>query len=117
MSECNEGAELSDRREGGGDVHAVMQRTSFAQAALAKLAPVPEGFRIYYGGSVEVNPPFSGQMRVKGAVFREATRGPNKGRLCIRVHGTERAVTVTPEEIAIHSVADPKSKKVRGMAM
>lgn len=39
-------------------------------------------------------------MEVRGAVFRHATRGPNKGKLSIRVPGTTRTVQVIATEMA-----------------
>ena len=58
----------------------------FGKLALQRFAPVHENFRLYEAGWLanrEV-------MQVKGAEFRKAKSGPNKGKLSILVKGTEK---------------------------
>lgn len=71
---------------------------SYGKIALQKLAPTDPNFRLYLAGWIENKPPFE-VMEVKGAVFREAKRGPNKGKLSIMVPGTGRKVYVTSAEM------------------
>ena len=79
----------------------------FGVAALAKMAPVPENFRLYSAGWVDDKPEV---MRVVGAEFRAAQSGPRKGQLVIIVHGTTRTALVTRAEIEAAS----RSKKAEG---
>jgi hypothetical protein len=72
---------------------------NYGKAALQKMAPTDPNFRLYLAGWLGEKPPFE-VMEVRGAVFRHATRGPNKGKLAIRVPGTTRTVHVTAAEIA-----------------
>jgi len=72
---------------------------SYGKAALQKMAPTDPNFRLYLAGWLGKKPPFE-VMEVKGAVFRHATRGPNKGKLSIMVPSTTRTVHVTATEIA-----------------
>lgn len=72
----------------------------FGQAALKKMI-VPNGnFRIYVAELLDPNNPRrSRRMKVSGAVFREAKRGPNKGKLVMMVPGSIQTAIVTAAEI------------------
>ena len=81
-----------------------MERDIFAEQtygmiALEKLAPVHENFRLYSAGWLGEGTQFD-VMAVKGAVFRPAKSGPNKGKLSIIVKDTSRIAYVTKEEMA-----------------
>lgn len=69
------------------------------KAALKKLNPVPENFRLFEAGWLGKSPQDFSVMEVKGAVFRHAKSGPNKGKLVVIVPGTTRSVFVTKDEI------------------
>ena len=80
-----------------------MERDIFAEQtygliALEKLAPVHENFRLYSAGWMGDGTQFD-MMAVKGAEFRKAKSGPNKGKLSIMVKGTSRIAYVTKEEM------------------
>lgn len=64
---------------------------------LNKLRKVHANFRLYSAGFVGDNDDTS-TMCIKGAQFRVAKRGPNKGKLCIMVPDTIRTVYVTSKE-------------------
>lgn len=71
---------------------------SYGKVALQKVAPTEPNFRLYKAGWLgKVNS--REVMEVTGAVFRQATRGPNKGKLSIMVPGTTRTVHVTAAEM------------------
>ncbi|GJA77777.1 hypothetical protein [Aeromonas caviae] len=74
----------------------------FGKAALEKMAPTPANFRLY---KAENMGPGSGVMKVKGAEFRIAERGPNKGKLSVLLPGTVKTVLVTLDEIRAHEPA------------
>lgn len=79
----------------------IFAENSFGKAALKKMrrhGDLPENFRLYEAGYVEDDPKDFNVMKVRGAVFRRAKTGPNKGNLSIKVPGTERSACVTPEE-------------------
>ncbi|MDH1848014.1 MAG: hypothetical protein E7L31_18295 [Aeromonas sp.] len=70
----------------------------FGKAALQKLAPLPENFRLYEAENL-------GQgngMKVTGAEFRAAKRGSNKGKLSIMVSGSKRVAYLSLDEIRKH---------------
>lgn len=70
-------------------------------AAAAKIAPLPENFAFYdfaWLGDI-ANPSGTKIMKCTGCVFRDATRGKNKGEFSIQVDGSHRTVYVTPAEI------------------
>lgn len=71
---------------------------SFGKAALKKMGELPENFRLYEAGYVEDHPKDFRVMKVKGCEFRRAKTGKNKGKLSIKIPGTERSACVTPEE-------------------
>ena len=72
---------------------------SYGALALQKLAPADSNFRLYKAGWLG-----KGDEReviaVTGAVFRHATRGPNKGKLSIMVPDTSRTAHVTSAEMS-----------------
>jgi hypothetical protein len=72
---------------------------SYGKIALQKIASTDPNFRLYLAGWLGDKPPFE-VMEVRGAVFRHATRGPNKGKLSVKVPGTTRTVHVTAGEMA-----------------
>lgn len=71
----------------------------YGKAALKKLGPVPENFRLYEAGWLGDRPQDADVMEVRGAEFREAKSGPNKGKLSIMVKDTKRTVYVTRAEM------------------
>lgn len=79
--------------------HDVFAEQSYGKAALQKMAPVPENFRLYSAGWLGQKPEVRTVMEVTGAQFRVAKRGPNKGKLSIMVPGTQRTVQVTKAEM------------------
>ena len=78
----------------------IFAETPFGKLALEKLAPVSGNFRLFEAGWLGKRPQDWRVMCIKGAEFREAKAGPNKGMLSIPVKGTERSVYLTREEIA-----------------
>lgn len=77
----------------------VFAEQSYGKAALHKLAPVPENFRLYCAGWLGKKPEDWTVMEVTGAEFRVAKSGPNKGKLSVMVPGTKRTVHVTKAEM------------------
>lgn len=69
--------------------------TTFGRAALKKLAPLPENFRLYCAEWLGKKPEDWKEMRVTGRVFR-ASKG---GSLDIPVPGTIQSVIVTRDEM------------------
>lgn len=57
----------------------MMGATSFGRAEMKKMQCASPNFRIYEAEWLGDNPKDCDTMRVTGAEFREATRGPNKG--------------------------------------
>lgn len=70
------------------------------RAALAKMAPVTDNFRLYEAGIMDSY----GTMLFKGAEFRAAKSGPNKGVLSILVPGTIKSVFVSRSEIEAQTI-------------
>lgn len=70
--------------------------TEFGKAALKKMQPVPENFRLCMAEAVDV-----GVMRVTGAQFRKAQRGPHKGKFSVIVPGTQKTVYVDLKMVPI----------------
>lgn len=70
----------------------------FGKAALHKLAPVPENFRLYEAENLGAG----NGMKVTGAVFRVAQKGPKKGLLSILVPGSKQVVYLSLGEIRQH---------------
>lgn len=78
----------------------MIKNLPYGKAALKKMAaaePLPDDFMLYEAGFVQDKPEI-GVMFVKGAVFREAKRGPNKGLKCIPVAGTARMEYVSRQD-------------------
>ncbi len=71
----------------------------YGKAALKKLAPLPENFRLYSAGWLGKKPEEWSVMEVTGAQFRVAKSGPNKGKLSMIIPGTKRTVFVTSDEM------------------
>ena len=78
----------------------IMGNSRFGKAALRKLAPVPTNFRIYAAGWIGTRPEKWNAMKVSGAQFRPAKRGPRAGQMCILIPRTVRHTVVTREEMA-----------------
>lgn len=74
----------------------VFAETSYGKIALKKMRDLPENFRLFYAGWLHDT---SDVMQVKGAEFRIAKSGENKGTLSILIKGTERVAYVTKEEM------------------
>lgn len=86
----------------------IMGDADFGRAALKKLSPVSESFRIYAAELLSGKSQDQRAMKVTGAHFRQAKRGPRAGELCIPIPGTVRHVIVTQEEIAAAAAARRK---------
>jgi hypothetical protein len=73
----------------------------YGKIALEKIKPSSPNFRFYCAGWIENGgPPETWDtMKVTGAEFREAKRGPNKGKLCVAVPGTKRTAHVHVSEL------------------
>ncbi|WP_186198846.1 hypothetical protein [Burkholderia gladioli] len=69
--------------------------------ALEKIKPTSPHFRLYAAGWLETcGPPETWEIfEVAGAEFREAKRGPNKGKLSIMVPNTRRIVHIHRDEL------------------
>lgn len=78
----------------------IFDDTAYGKAALKKLEPIADGFMLFKCGWLGKKIEEMTVMPAKGAVFREAKSGKNKGKRCIIVKGTERTAFVTQEEIA-----------------
>ncbi len=68
----------------------VFADTAYGKAALKKMGTIPENFRLFCAGFIGK----SDSMEVRGAEFRPALKGPNKGKLTVMVKGTEKSVVV-----------------------
>lgn len=77
----------------------IFAQQPFGKAALKTLGNIPENFRLYEAGWVGNAPNDFRIMEVKGAEFRFALRGKNKGKLTVMVPGTIKTTYVTKEEI------------------
>lgn len=77
----------------------IMEETTYGKAALKKLAPTPENFRIYSAEWLGDKPSEMTVMKVVGAEFRAAKTGPNKGKLSIMIHGSKRTAYVSKSEM------------------
>jgi hypothetical protein len=78
------------------------EKFDFGQLALQKLQsikPVPENFRLYVAGVKPEPPKEWTHMEVIGAEYREATKGINKGKLCVMVPNSKRGVKLTRAEL------------------
>jgi hypothetical protein len=77
----------------------IFKQHNTGRAALKKLGDVPENFRIYKAGWLGKHPKDFTVMEITGAEFRVAKTGKNAGKLSIIIHGTQRTVYVTKDEI------------------
>ena len=80
--------------------HDVFGNEWYAKIALQKMGVSSENFRIYEVGWCETGGPIEtwDTLEVIGAEFREARRGPNKGKLSILVPGTKRTAYIHVSE-------------------
>lgn len=72
---------------------------AYGKVALMKMGALPANFRLYEAGWLGKRSQDWNVMEVKGAEFRVAQRGPHKGKLAIKLSGTDRTVHFTREEI------------------
>lgn len=100
--------------------HGIFADYPFGRAALARLAPLPENFVLFEAENLGKG----NGMKVTGAVFRLAMRGPNKGKRTIMVPGTQQVVYLSVDEINKHdpdsgkaSVVDPATTSMTGAAL
>lgn len=77
----------------------LMAEYGYGKAALKKLAPTPENFRLYHAEWLGDKPGDRQVMKVTGAEFQVAKSGPNKGKLCMIVPGSKRTAYVTKTEM------------------
>ncbi len=82
--------------------------TPYGRAAMRNFGPVSPDFRMYEVEWLE----WSAGVKVKGAIFRKAKFGKNKGRMCVMVPGTERVTYVTRDEIEKYSDENVESGKI-----
>jgi hypothetical protein len=73
----------------------IFAEQSYGKAALKKMGDVPATFRLFMAGWLGN----SDTMEVKGAEFRKALSGKNKGMLTVLVKGTGRTAYVTVAEM------------------
>lgn len=83
----------------------IFEETAAGKAAMAKIGEVPDNFRLYQFAWMEERPEDWETMQLTGAEFREAKSGPNKGKLSIKIKGTDKTVYVTKEQISRHADA------------
>lgn len=84
----------------------IFAQQPYGKAALQKLGPVAENFRLYSAGWLGEKPKDWDTMEIKGAEFRAAKSGPNKGKLVIEIPGTRRTVYVSRSEMAPFRTGD-----------
>lgn len=84
----------------------IFAEQSYGKAALQKMGPVPENFRLTRSEWLGDKPVDWHIMKVTGAEFRVAKKGPNAGKLSIPLKGTSRTAYVTREEILKMDQAD-----------
>lgn len=84
---------------GGSVEHDLFAEHDYGKLALKKMGPVPENFRLFEAGWLGEKPEQWRVMKVRGAEFRVAKSGPNKGKLAILLGSTVRSVFLTREEI------------------
>lgn len=84
----------------------IFAQQPYGKAALKKLGPVAENFRLYSAGWLGEQPKDWDTMEIKGAEFRAAKSGPNKGKLVIEIPGTRRTVYVSRAEMAPFRTGD-----------
>jgi hypothetical protein len=76
-------------------------KESYGQIALQKMGQTDPNFILYEAGCLETGgaPCTWDVFEVKGALFREAKRGPRKGEVCVMVKGTKQTAYVTKAEM------------------
>jgi hypothetical protein len=79
--------------------HDIFGDTDYGKLALKRIADPHPDFRLYSAGWLGKGNDRH-VMRVTGAVFRRALRGPNIGKLSKLVKGTERTAYLTAAELA-----------------
>lgn len=79
----------------------LMAEQSYGKAALQKLSPTPENFRLYQAAWLGNKPSEWTVMKVTGAEFRAAKTGPNKGKLSVMIKESKRSVFVTLAEMRV----------------
>lgn len=75
------------------------QTEGFVRAAFAKAVALPDNFMFYAAGWQGDMTSDACIMKLDGCVFREATCGPRKGELCIKVKGTKRSVYLSASDV------------------
>lgn len=80
------------------------QNESYVKAARAKLARtlpngLPENFFIYQAEWLGDYKSDNCVMKLTGAVFRKATRGPRKGLFAVKMPGAPLTVFLSPAEV------------------
>lgn len=75
----------------------IFESTDYGKVAIDKIKPTDPNFRLFYAGWLEDGK--ADVMKIKGAVFRAAKSGPNKGRMCMIVKGTEQVAYVSVSEM------------------
>lgn len=83
----------------------VFAEYSFGQIALKKIGSPDPNFRLFLAGWMG-KPNDHKVMKIMGAIFREPSRGPNKGQLSIMVPKTQKTAYVTSEEMAAFEAAE-----------
>lgn len=94
----------------------IFAECTYGKIALKKMGPVPENFRLFCAGWLGDKPSEWDVMKVTGAEFRVAKAGPNKGKLCIRVKGTDRNAFVSRDEMK-NFEKNAKKSKVRPLVV
>lgn len=80
----------------------IFAETVFGRVALGKMGkkdPLPKNFRLFEAGWVEDMPEDFETMMVRGAEFKKAKSGLNKGKLAIMIKGTTKKVYITHDQI------------------
>jgi hypothetical protein len=85
----------------------IFAETDYGKIALKKINPTDPNFRLYEAGWLGKHGK-SDVMEVKGAVFRVAKTGPYKGKLGVKVQGTEEVAYVTADELKSFGKYDEK---------
>lgn len=92
----------------------IFAKQPYGQLALKKMGKVPADFRLYCAEFLPEGPGPYKAMKVTGAEFRRAQRGPNKDKLCILVPGTQRVAYLDTAAIRrANSKATAKQKSAQ----
>jgi len=81
------------------DIFAEMPWGQEALKRMREEQELPERFRLFEAGWMEDHPDKFENFVIKGAEFRNAKTGPNAGKLCIKVEGSERICVLRKSEI------------------